>query len=244
MDSVSVPLRAPAREGRPARAGHSARLRLTIRLAAPALAQLSWRFWNHPRLAEIFPEYLLTLYASMRATVPLLHAGARRSRAMAADDPVAAALVPYFEEHAREELHHDDWLLEDMALLGMDPVAAKQRHAPADVAAMIGTQLYWMEYSHPICLLGCFAVLEGSPPETEMLDEVASRAGIPKGGLRTLYKHALLDPHHRDDLDAVLDQLPLEPNHSAMAGISALTTMDQLGGILERLLAAEPRAEG
>jgi hypothetical protein len=42
----------------------------------------------------------------------------------------------------------------------------------------------------------------------------------------------------------VLDQLPLEPNHSAMAGISALTTMDQLGGILERLLAAEPRAEG
>jgi hypothetical protein len=244
VDSVSVPLRAPARQGRLARAGHSTRLRLTIRLAAPPLAELSWRFWTHPRLAEIFPEYLLTLYASMRATVPLLEAGAKRLRIMAADDPVAAALVPYFEEHAREELHHDDWLLEDMALLGMDPAVARARHAPPDVAAMIGAQYYWMYYSHPISLLGCFAVLEGSPPETDMLDDVVRRTGIPREALRTLYKHALLDPHHRDDLDAVLDDLPLDPEHSEILGISALTVMDQLGGILERLLAAGPRAEG
>ena len=53
-------------------ARHSARLRLTIQLAAPRIDGLSRRFWNHPRLPEIFPEYLLTLYASMRATVPLL----------------------------------------------------------------------------------------------------------------------------------------------------------------------------
>jgi hypothetical protein len=205
---------------------------------------MSWRFWTHPRLADIFPEYLLTLHASMRATVPLLQAGAKRAGALAADDPVAAALLPYFEEHAREELHHDDWLLEDMALLGMDPEAAKRRHAPPDVAAMIGAQYYWMEYSHPVCLLGCFAVLEGSPPETDMLDSVAARTGMPRDALCTLYKHALLDPHHRDDLDAVLDDLPLEPHHSAMLGISALTVVDQLGGILRRLLGAGPGAEG
>jgi hypothetical protein len=225
-------------------AGHSARLRLTIQLAAPRIDALSRRFWNHPRLREIFPEYLLTLYASMRATVPLLEAGAERARAMAGNDPVAAGLMPYFLEHAREELHHDDWLLEDMMLLGIDPAVAKTRHAPADVAAMIGTQYYWMHYSHPVALLGCFAVLEGSPPETDMLDDVAARTGIPGDALRTLYKHALLDPHHRDDLDSVLDELPLESEHSAIIGLSALTVMDQLGGILERLLAAEPRAEG
>ncbi len=217
--------------------GHSARLRLTVQLAAPRLDGLSRCFWTDPRLGTLFPEYLLTLYASMRATVPLLEAGAERARTMAGDDPVAAALVPYFIEHAREELHHDDWLLEDMRLLGMDPSVARTRHAPPDVAAMIGAQYYWMHYSHPIALLGCFAVLEGSPPEVETLDEVVARTGLPREALRTLYQHALLDPHHRDDLDAVLDDLPLEPEHAAILGISALTVMDQLGGILERLLA-------
>jgi hypothetical protein len=218
-------------------AGHSGRLRLTIRLAAPRIDALSRRFWDHPRLRVIFPEYLLTLYASMRATVPLLEAGAARARSLGPADPVAAALVPYYVEHAREELHHDDWLLEDMATLGMDPDVARTRHAPADVAAMIGTQYYWLHYSHPVALLGCFAVLEGSPPEVEVLERVAARTGIPDSAFRTLHKHATLDPHHRDDLDAVLDELPLTAEHASIVGVSALTVMDQLGVILERLLA-------
>jgi hypothetical protein len=218
-------------------ADHSARLRLTIQLAAPRIDILSQRFWDHPRLPDIFPEYLLTLYASMRATVPLLEAGAERARSLAPTDPVAAGLVPYFIEHAREELHHDDWLLEDMAALGMDPERARTRHAPADVAAMAGAQYYWLEYSHPISLMGCFAVLEGSPPEVEVLERVAARTGIPSAAFRTLHKHAVLDPHHRDDLDAVLDGLPLTPKHAGIAGLSALAVIDQLGTILDRLLA-------
>jgi hypothetical protein len=222
---------------------HSGRLRLTIRLAGGRVEDLSWRFWTHPQLRELFPEYLRTLYASMRATVPLLELAAERSRALAMADPVAAALVPYFVQHAREELHHDVWLLEDMELLGLDPSAARDAAGPADVAAMIGSQYYWLHYAHPGALLGCFAVLEGSPPEVEMLDEVAGRAGIPRAAFRTLYKHAQLDPHHRDDLDAVLDSLPLTPEQSALLGISALTTVDQLGGILERLVGAAVPAD-
>jgi hypothetical protein len=223
--------------------GNSARLRLTIQLAAPRLDQLSRRFWLHPALARLFPEYLLTLYASMRSTVPLLEAAAARAGAMADADPLAAALVPYFIQHAREELHHDDWLLEDMALLGIDPAIAKARPAPADVAQMIGAQYYWMLYSHPVAVLGSFAVLEGSPPEVEVLDDLVARTGLPKAALRTLYKHAQLDPHHRDDLDRVLDTLPLAPEHRALLGISALHVVDQLIGILERLTAPNADAE-
>jgi hypothetical protein len=223
--------------------GHSGRLRLTIRLAAANLEHLSWSFWTHPQLWEIFPEYLRTLYASMRATVPLLERAAERCRTMADTDPAAAALEPYFVQHAREELHHDEWLLEDIALLGLDPEAARKAPGPPDVAAMIGTQYYWLEYGHPVALLGCFAVLEGSPPEVDLLDAVAARTGIPRAALRTLYKHAQLDPHHRDDLDAVLDSLPLTPEHSVLLGTSALGTVDQLGGILERLVGAAVPAE-
>jgi hypothetical protein len=222
---------------------HSGRLRLTIRLAAANVEQLSWAFWTHPQLRELFPEYLRTLYASMRATVPLLEVAAERARALADRDRVAAVLVPYYVQHAREELHHDEWLLEDMELLGLDSAAARIAPGPADVAAMIGTQYYWLDYGHPVALLGCFGVLEGSPPEVEMLDAVAARTDMPRAALRTLYKHAQLDPHHRDDLDAVLDSLPLTPEQSALLGISALTTLDQLGGILERLVGAAVPAE-
>jgi hypothetical protein len=213
-----------------------ARLRLTIRLAAPRIDHLSRRFWTHPHLRELFPEYLLTLYASMRATVPLLDIAAERARAMASDDPVAAALAPYFVHHAHEELHHDDWLLQDMELLGIEGSVARSRRAPADVAEMIGAQYYLLQFSHPVSLLGCFAVLEGSPPEIDVLDQVAARTRLPKAALRTLYKHAQLDPHHRDDLDDLVNSLPLSPEHSALMGLSALHTIDKLGGILERLL--------
>jgi hypothetical protein len=242
VDSLTAPTE-PLHASPGARVRPSERLRLTIRLGAGRLDALSTRFWEHPRLRDLFPEYYLTLYASMRATVPLLEAAAARARELAPGDAVAAALEPYLVQHAREELHHDDWLLEDMALLGLDPDAARRRHAPADVAEMIGAQHYWLTYTHPLTLLGCFAVLEGSPPEVETLDAVAGRTGLPRAALRTLYKHAQLDPHHRDDLDDVLDGLPLTPAHEAMLGLSALHVVDRLADVLARLLATDTPPE-
>jgi hypothetical protein len=243
VDSLTVPTRPRRVDAAGARARPSDRLRLTIRLGAGRLDALSSRFWEHPRLGALFPEYYLTLYASMRATVPLLEAAAERCRELAPSDPVAAELGPYLVQHAREELHHDDWLLEDMALLGMDAGAARHRHAPADVAEMIGAQHYWLSYTHPLTLLGCFAVLEGTPPEVGTLDAVAERTGLPHAALRTLYKHAQLDPHHRDDLDDVLDSLPLSGEHEAMLGLSALHVVDRLADILDRLLTADAPPE-
>jgi hypothetical protein len=216
---------------------HSAHLRLTIRLAEPYLNYFSDLFWTYDRLDELFPEYLFALHTSMRATVPLLHAAAARSETLAETDPVAARLTPYFLNHAREELHHDEWLLEDMEVLGIDPTSVQTRLPPADVARMIGAQYYWLNHAHPITLLGCFAVLEGDPPQVNTLNAVVQRTGMPKAAMRTLFKHAQLDPHHSADLDRVLDDLPLTQYHINLLGISSLHTVDQLGGLLCRLLA-------
>ncbi len=221
---------------------HSARLRLTIRLADAGVQALSHAFWNHPKLSEIFPEYLCTLHAAMRTTVPMLDMAADRARALADDDPVAAQLVPYFVQHAKEELHHDDWLLEDMELLGIHRDEVLGRVPPPEVAALIGAQYYYLYHAHPVAVLGCFAVLEGKPPEVEVLDTIAANSGIPKEALRTLYKHAQLDPHHRDDLDEALDALPLEPKHQTLLGVSALTTVDLLYRTLEKILEGGAKA--
>lgn len=214
---------------------NSDRLRLTIKLAESRLDELSHQFWNHSDLTEIFPEYLVTLYSSMRATVPILEAAAARARELADSDPVAEQLVPYLVKHAKEELHHDEWMLDDMEVLGMDRQQVLERIPPAPIAELIGAQYYWTYYAHPIAVLGCFAVLEGSPPLEETLDMIVAR-GIPKDALRCIYKHAILDPHHRDDLNDVLDELPLEPRHSAILGVSSLHVVAKLSDIIEGLL--------
>ncbi len=223
--------------------GHSAKLRLTIRLAEGGVSALSHQFWSHPRLREIFPEYLCTLHASMRTTVPMLNMAEARARELADHDAVAAQLVPYFEQHAKEEAHHDDWLLEDMEVLGIDTDEVLRRVPPPEIAAMVGAQYYYLHHVHPLAVMGCFAVLEGSPPEVEKLDVVAAETGLPKEALRTLYKHAQLDPHHRDDLDEALDALPLEPKHLELLSVCALTTVDQLHKVLEKLI-GEPVETG
>jgi hypothetical protein len=215
---------------------HSQRLRMTVGLAEPRLNAASQAFWAHPELAEIMPVYFVALYASMRATVPLLRRAAERARELAPSDAVSARLVPYFEQHAREELHHDEWLLEDMRVIGMDPEKVARVPAPADVAELIGAQYYWVEFSHPVSVLGCFAVLEGSPPDADVLDGIVERTGIPREALRTIYKHAVLDPHHRDDLNDLIDSLPLTSEHAAMMGLSAIQTVNRLCSVVERIV--------
>jgi hypothetical protein len=214
----------------------SQQLRFTIELAAPRVDALSWAFWNHPEFVRIYPAYLQSLYHSMRATVPLLEFAADRAEALGPDDAVGARLAAYYRHHAREELHHDAWLLEDMQVLGLDVEAVRTSTAPADIAELIGAQYYWVAHDHPVSVMGCFAVLEGAPPDPEMLDALAARTGLPPEALRTLRKHGVLDPHHRDDLDDVLDALPLSEVQRRLVGLSALQVIARLGEVMSRLL--------
>jgi pyrroloquinoline quinone (PQQ) biosynthesis protein C len=168
----------------------------------------------------------------MRATVPLLHEAARRCRELAPADPVAARLAPYFERHAAEEARHDDWFLEDAAALGLSVEAVLERVPPPEVAALLGAQYYWIRHAHPVALLGCFAVLEGSPPTLAALAALERRSGAPARAFRTFRKHARLDPRHRADLDALVDELPLSRRQWELLETSAVYTADQLGRVL------------
>ena len=49
---------------------HSRRLREKIELLAPSMHREIDAFWTHPRLREIFPEFLFRTYCVGRTTVP------------------------------------------------------------------------------------------------------------------------------------------------------------------------------
>lgn len=214
---------------------HSQLLRGKIRLVEPRLAAVARRFWTHPRVAELYPEFLVLVHAMIRASVPMMQSAAAAARRLT-DDPVAAPLAAYYEKHAREEMHHDEWLLDDLEALGRRREEVLARLPSATVAALVGAHYYWIHHVHPAAFLAYLAVLEGNPPEVDQLEDIRRRAGLPAAGFRTLIKHAHLDPHHRDDLDDTLDALALTPSLHALLGMAAFHTVERVADAMQEVL--------
>jgi hypothetical protein len=204
---------------------HSQQLRAKIEFVFPELMAAVRTITDHPRLTELYPEYLVTLHTMIRASVPLMRAGADRSQALAETDPVAATLATYLTKHIPEEVNHDVWLLEDLEVLGWDRAAVLRRPPSPTVASLVGSQYYWIFHYHPVALLGYMEIMEGYPPTEEWVDELIAATGFPRQAFRGLSRHARLDIHHRHDLHAVLDDLPLSADHVAIIGVSALQSV-------------------
>lgn len=214
---------------------HSQLLRHKIGLVQPRLSAVARRFWTHPRVGELYPEFLFLVHTMIRGSVPMMLAAAEEARRRPAD-PVAAPLAAYYEKHAREEAHHDDWLLDDLEVLGHRREDVLARLPSPIVASLVGAQYYWIHHVHPAAFLAYLAVLEGNPPEVDQLEDIRRRAGLPPEAFRTLVKHAHLDPHHRDDLNRTLDALALTPELHALLGVAAFHTVERVTEAMEEIL--------
>jgi hypothetical protein len=215
---------------------NSQRLRQRIELVLPELVGVSRQILDHPRFREIYPEYCFTLHGLIRASVPMMEAALERSKTLSETDPVAEGLAVYFAKHVREEAFHDEWVLEDLELIGVDRSELLARLPSPTVASAVGSQYYWIRHYHPIALLGYISILEGYPPTLEYVDIMVERTGYPRKVFRTIERHAHLDPHHRDDLNAAIDALPLEPWHFKALGVSALHTVRLLSAALREII--------
>jgi hypothetical protein len=151
-------------------------------------------------------------------------------------DPVAAGVAAYLEEHIPEELHHDEWLLADLETLGIGRNDVLARTPSTTVAALVGAQYYYVLHHHPVALLGYISLLEGYPPSPELVDELAAATGYDEDAFRTLRLHAELDPGHRDELDATLDELPLTPEQGSAIGLSAMFSVDGLARSIDEVI--------
>jgi hypothetical protein len=203
----------------------SDRLRLKIGLALPELRAALHGITSHPRVADLYPEYLVTLHGMLRATGPMMQAALRRARALAATDPVAAMLATYLAKHIPEEKNHDLWLLQDLEVLGWDRADVLRRPPSPTVAALIGAQYYWIEHYHPVVALGYLEVAEGYPSTAEWVDALIAATGYSRRAFRCITRHVGLDLHHRDDLHALLDGLPLTTDQIATIGVNALQSV-------------------
>jgi hypothetical protein len=217
--------------------GESERLRVKIALVLPELLGASERLAAHPRLDELYPEYLFTVHSIIRASVPLMETARRLAEDAALADPVCAALAAYFETHIDEEADHDEWALDDLELLGHDRSIVLARLPSPTVAAAVGAQYYWILHYHPVALLGYIRVLEGYPPSPELVERLVEASGHPREAFRTLAAHAELDPGHTQELDELLDDLLLTPEQSAVLGLNAMQSIHLLTRALDEVVA-------
>jgi hypothetical protein len=216
----------------------SQRLRAKIALVVAPYAEACRALFEHPRIAELWPEYLSVQHQIIRGTVPLTEATLEHARQLPTSDPIGPPFVEYLKEHVDEERGHDDGLLDDLEALGRDRRAILAQVPSPTVASLVGCQYYWIFHHHPIAFLGYVAVMEGYPPQPELIETLIAETGHPREGFRTYAEHGQLDPGHRDHLDETLDSLPLAPEHEAIMGVSALATTMLAARAVEEVLGA------
>jgi hypothetical protein len=227
----------------PPGASESRRVRGRLEFALPALRATDQRLLAHPRLRQVFPEYLVLAHGVVRASVPLMETALARARARRAD-PVAQRLGTYLEHHIPEERGHDEWLLADLEHLGVPRDRVLHGIPSPVVAALVGAQYYWVQHVHPVGLLGYVALLEGYPPVRHDIERVRAATGFGEEAFRTLLLHADLDPHHRDELDELLDSLPMTDAQRTLVGVSALTSVQLYAQAQQELLDRYDAAAG
>jgi hypothetical protein len=217
----------------------SLRLRRKIELVSGPFAGACTAVFCSPRLAELWPEYAMRTHAIIRATAPLMEEGERHARAKP-DDPVAAGVASFLASHIEKERGHDEWILEDLELVGIERSSVLARVPSSTVARLVGAQYYRARHCHPVALLGYAAVMEGSPPSRELIDRLVEGSGYPRAAFRAFAEHGELDLHHRDDVYRAIDGLPLAHEHEILMGVSAMETVELLTRSLEEILDRVP----
>ena len=159
--------------------------------------------------------------------VPLMEAALKGARAVRPGDEVAAGLAAYLERHIPEEMHDEvpgDAVVDDLQALGLDPDEVRELPTTPQIAAMVIAQLTWIRDDHPVAILG-FLELEAHNADRATVERLIAKTGLPREGFGQLLLHSRLDLAHAKELHRVLDELPLEPAHEQLIGLSALHTM-------------------
>ncbi|HEY7079856.1 MAG TPA: hypothetical protein VH500_09150 [Nitrososphaeraceae archaeon] len=212
----------------------SARLRIKLELAFSRIDGKS-AIYSNQRPSNWFKDYLLCTHSIIRASVPLMQAAYERCQHLSEERRLLTSLASYYNKHIVEEMDHDKWLLDDLEEIGISNEMSLSQKPLQGVAELVGSQYYWIYHWHPVCLLGYISFLEGNPPTKEQINRLIQETKYPKLAFRTLLKHSDLDFRHRDELNTILDMLPLTEKHQHWITSNALYTANKIMEINEQI---------
>jgi pyrroloquinoline quinone (PQQ) biosynthesis protein C len=200
----------------------------------PELTGVTYLLVSDPRIPQLYRDYLVAYHGILRATIPLFQTA--RREALARDDSASRTLASYLETHIEEEAGEDEWLLQDLEVLGVDRSTVLEHVPSPNVARLVGAQYYWVLHVDPVAVLGYLAALERDPPSLEFIDDLVQRTGHDRAAFRTLIAHAERDPDHAEELDDLLDRIELTDEQWLLVSLSAMNTVHMLAMVLKEIV--------
>ncbi|MDH3714855.1 MAG: iron-containing redox enzyme family protein [Gammaproteobacteria bacterium] len=116
-------------------------------------------------------------------------------------------LAEYLLHHAQEELGHERWALDDLAVLGVTPESVRASRPVISCAAMIGYEYYVAGVANPVGLFGWLYVLEAMGDDLGgMVAKAIGGALQLDSGLKFLAGHGEADVEHTRDIVEQIDK--------------------------------------
>lgn len=144
--------------------------------------------------------------------------------------------VRYFlYDHMKEEQGHEEWVLNDLQVVGVDAERALA-YQPSNLLLAFNGYNYWAaDRKHPLSVLGMLYALEviasvyGGPMTSAITESLLLEGGR---GISFISSHATLDAEHMADLRVVLNSVHDDDAKNAIVE-SICFNFDQFGKILE-----------
>jgi pyrroloquinoline quinone (PQQ) biosynthesis protein C len=159
-----------------------------------------------------YVAFLTQAYHHVRHTTPLLMAcGARLpTRLEWLRDAVA--------EYIDEEVGHQEWILDDLAAIGVDrTVSAASQPAPA-TELMVAYAYDTINRGNPVGFFGMVLVLEGTSVAlaTRAAGVIEKALGLPRAAFSYLRSHGDLDIEHTGFFERLMDRLDNPEDQAAV----------------------------
>ncbi|NQZ82980.1 MAG: iron-containing redox enzyme family protein [Colwellia sp.] len=219
---------------------HFERLTKSLSLYCARAGAINKKFIDLAHYSEVCIEHIWVNQMVARATVPLMQAVVEAAQKMP-DDPVCAPLIKYITRHIAEETDHDQWYANDLELLGISRERMYARMPSANVAALVGSQHYWLQHHHPVAFMGYLACLEVYHPTVEYVEGLIKKSGLPAKGFSTIMEHAEIDAHHSQDIIETLNALPLTEEQYRIVEMSAFQTFRYVALVMEDVCKIAPK---
>ena len=161
---------------------------------------------------KTYLAFLEQAYHHVKHTVPLMMAAGSRF------SPEKETLRVVLVEYVKEEVGHQEWILNDIAHAGGDAEAVRHGEPNFDTEMMVAYAYDYVCRINPVGFFGMIFVLEWTSTAlaTNAADTIRQSLDLPRNCFSYLYSHGTLDIEHMKFLEQLVNQIPDEPDQQAI----------------------------
>lgn len=179
---------------------------------------------------ESYMHFLIQAYHHVKHTVPLLMLCG--SKLPMEYEWLRKAMVEYIEE----EYGHEQWILNDIEVLGGDREAIINSRPDRNIQLMVSYLYDAINREHPAALLGMVFMLEGTSIQVaiSMAHKIKQALALPNNAFSYLLSHGELDIEHFSFFEKLVNQVT-NPEHQQLIIESAQTCFELYTNMLENI---------